>query len=146
MFLGYSILQLLEYGVAVMTTSIKRFYDYLHGRIDQERQAVSQRNGDTQDDEDNDNCPGNDNFGDSNDDYDDNNDNENDDNHDNHDNKVNEDKIMIAIKVIVLNVFGSCYLNRWFCKFGYILVVLSTSWVLVSTGKINKFENVHWRN
>ena len=50
MFLGYSILQLLEYGVAVMTTSIKRFYDYLHGRIDQERQAVSQRNGDTQDD------------------------------------------------------------------------------------------------
>ena len=50
MFLGYSILQLLEYGVAVMTAPIKRFYDYLHGRIDQERQAVSHRNGDTQDD------------------------------------------------------------------------------------------------
>ena len=27
---------------------------------------------------------------------------------------------------IVLNVFGSCYLNRWFCKFGFISVVLST--------------------
>ena len=51
MFLGYSILQLLEYGVAVMTTSIKRFYDYLNGRIDQERQAVKmQQNGDTRDD------------------------------------------------------------------------------------------------
>ena len=50
MFLGYSILQLLEYGVVVMTTSMKRFYDYLHGRIDQERQAVSQQNWDTQDD------------------------------------------------------------------------------------------------
>lgn len=50
MFLGYSILQLMEYGVAVMTTSIKRFYDYLHGRIDQERQAVTmQQNGDTRD-------------------------------------------------------------------------------------------------
>ena len=50
MFLGYSILQLLEYGVAVMTTSTKRFYDYLHGRMDQERQVVSQQNGDTQND------------------------------------------------------------------------------------------------
>ena len=38
------------------------------------------------------------------------------------------------VHIIVLNVFRSCYLNRWFCKFGYISVlVLSTSLVLVST-------------
>ena len=34
----------------VMTTPTKRFYDYLHGRMNQERQVVSQQNGDTQND------------------------------------------------------------------------------------------------
>ena len=51
MFLGYSILQLLEYGIAAIITPTKRCYTYLRSRIaglDQERQAETHQNCDSQ--------------------------------------------------------------------------------------------------
>ena len=51
MFLGYSILQLLEYGIVGIITPIKRFYSYLRSRIaglEQERQAETHQNCDSQ--------------------------------------------------------------------------------------------------
>ena len=51
MFLGYSILQLLEYGIAAIITPIKRCYTYLRSRIaglEQERQAETHQNCDSQ--------------------------------------------------------------------------------------------------
>ena len=50
MFLGYSILQLLEYGIAAIITPIKRFYSYLRSRIaglEQGRQAETHQNCDS---------------------------------------------------------------------------------------------------
>ena len=50
MFLGYSILQLLEYGIVGIITPIKRFYSYLRSRIanlEQERQAETHQNCDS---------------------------------------------------------------------------------------------------
>ena len=50
-FLGYSILQLLEYGVAAIITPIKRFYDYLRSGIaglEQDRQVETRHNNDFQ--------------------------------------------------------------------------------------------------
>ena len=32
--------------------------------------------------------------------------------------------LAIAIVIIVSNVFRSCYLNRWFCKFRYISAIM----------------------
>ena len=52
----------------------------------------------------------------------------------------------IVMRNIMLNIFRSCYLNRWFLQnLDIFQLVLSTSWVLVSTGKINKFKTVIWR-
>ena len=51
MFLGYSILQLLEYGIVGIITPIKRFYSYLRSKIaglEQERQAETHQNCDSQ--------------------------------------------------------------------------------------------------
>ena len=51
MFLGYSILQLLEYGIATIITPIKKCYTYLRSRIaglEQERQAETHQNCDSQ--------------------------------------------------------------------------------------------------
>ena len=50
-FLGYSILKLLEYGVAVIIIAIKRFHDSLPSRVadsKQERQVGPQQNDDFQ--------------------------------------------------------------------------------------------------